>query len=1184
MIDRQELLATLKPLVAGLEVSIRERALSTPELAEHLEREHHKAVVAERTAMSLEEWREGEITQAAVAWVLGCVFVRFLEDNGLVDQALITGPGGRRAAALGHREEHFRAHPEHSDREYLEECFRTVAAFPAVAPLYDRRHNALWRLAPTADGARVLRETFAAIDPNTGTLAHDFSDRELDTRFLGDLYQDLSDTAKKRYALLQTPDFVEGFILDRTLEPAIDEFGLDDLRLIDPTCGSGHFLIGAFQRLFSLWVEREPGESPGVLAQRALDQVAGVDLNPYATAIARFRLIIAALCACRIGRLAEAPAFAVHIATGDSLLHGPLPSDGAPMLFDANRLTANISHVYESEDADELKEILGRGYHAVVGNPPYIAGEDDAVRAAYRARYKSCHREFALTVPFMERFFELAVARGPDGNRRAGYVGKITGNGWLKREFGSVLVNRFLPTVDLTTVIDASGAYIPGHGTPTVLVFGRARHAVSSQVRVVDGVRGEPGTPADPAKGKVWSEIVRIVDDPDASSAYVRSTDVDRGALLSHPVALGIGRDLKWGLEAGRKTVGDLAESLGRMAASSADEIFERPAYAWYEAREARDEVLPCFEGGSIRDWGISTRSACFFPYSDAGLKELPREALRRLWPFRTTLWSRRTFNKTTYREDGKSWWSWHQVSTERLGPRLRLTWAFISTHNHFILDPGTGVYKQSAPLIQLPEGTSRSSAYCLLGLLNSSVACFWLKQVCQDKGVGGIGGGIGDEAWEPRYELSANRVAELPLASRSSERLPALLDALAAERSNLLRGLSSASDIGSLTTHLRELEDRDREIGRRMIALQEELDWEVLAAYDLVPSDLPILGEAAPPLSHGERAFEIVLARAVEQGITHTTWFERHAGHPTTHLPAHWSADYRDLVQRRVALIDSDPTIRLIERPENKRRWNVTPWSDRRTAALRDLVLDALEDEELWAEPRLRSTADLTDVLRTNPIVVDALDLLAEGKDVDIAATVNRVILEAAVPHLTAHRFTEAGLRKRASWTQVWELQRAEDRGEDAGRIPIPAKYAQSDFRSGLFWRQRGKLDVPQERFVLVTHAERGADPSPVVGWAGWDEREFARALATRATELREQEAADADRVIPLLAGVLELLPWIEQWHPDTESLYGGPPGRYFEAWLDGQLAELAITRDDLRAWRPLAPMRGRKAKAGAA
>jgi hypothetical protein len=48
---------------------------------------------------------------------------------------------------------------------------------------------------------------------------HDFTDPGRDTRFLGDLYQDLSQLARKRYALLQTPEFVEEFILDRTLEP-----------------------------------------------------------------------------------------------------------------------------------------------------------------------------------------------------------------------------------------------------------------------------------------------------------------------------------------------------------------------------------------------------------------------------------------------------------------------------------------------------------------------------------------------------------------------------------------------------------------------------------------------------------------------------------------------------------------------------------------------------------------------------------------------------------------------------------------------------------------------------------------------------------------------------------------------------------------------------------------------------
>jgi len=336
--DRAGLVAGLKALVAQLEDDIRARIGEVPELRAHLADEHRKATAAQRTAMSVEEWREGEITQAAVAWVLACVFVRFLEDNGLIDSPLISGAGDRRTAALGHREEHFREHPEHSDREYLESVFGRAASHPGVAPLYDRRHNPLWQLGPTADGARELREFWTRIDPDTGALVHDFSDPELGTRFLGDLYQDLSETAKKRYALLQTPEFVEEFILDRTLDPAIEEFGLDQVRMIDPTCGSGHFLIGAFERLFARWRDREPGTAAEVLAHRALDAVHGVDLNPFATAIARFRLLVAALRACNIGRLSEAPDFRLNLATGDSLLHGAEPGQ-----FEASATTARVS-------------------------------------------------------------------------------------------------------------------------------------------------------------------------------------------------------------------------------------------------------------------------------------------------------------------------------------------------------------------------------------------------------------------------------------------------------------------------------------------------------------------------------------------------------------------------------------------------------------------------------------------------------------------------------------------------------------------------------------------------------------------------------------------------------------------------------------------------------------------------
>ena len=57
----------------------------------------------------------------------------------------------------------------------------------------------------------------------------------------------------------------------------------------------------------------------------------------------------------------------------------------------------------------------------------------------------------------------------------------ITANSFMKREFGKKLIEEFFPRVDLTHVIHTSGAYIPGHGTPTVILFGRDRPPVGQK-------------------------------------------------------------------------------------------------------------------------------------------------------------------------------------------------------------------------------------------------------------------------------------------------------------------------------------------------------------------------------------------------------------------------------------------------------------------------------------------------------------------------------------------------------------------------------------------------------------------------------------------------------------------------------------------------------------------------------
>ena len=98
---------------------------------------------------------------------------------------------------------------------------------------------------------------------------------------------------------------------------------------------------------------------------------------------------------------------------------------------------------------------------------------------------------------------------------KAGYVGMLTANSFMKREFGKKLIEQFFPGVDLTHVIDTSGAYIPGHGTPTVILLGRNRPPVLDTVRAIMGIRGEPTTPADPEQGLVWQSILAAMYGPD---------------------------------------------------------------------------------------------------------------------------------------------------------------------------------------------------------------------------------------------------------------------------------------------------------------------------------------------------------------------------------------------------------------------------------------------------------------------------------------------------------------------------------------------------------------------------------------------------------------------------------------------------------------------------------------------
>lgn len=539
----------------------------------------------------------------------------------------------------------------------------------------------------------------------------------------------------------------------------------------------------------------------------------------------------------------------------------------------------------------------------------------------------------------------------------------------------------------------------------------------------------------------------------------------------------------------------------------------------------------------------------------------------------------------------------------------LSITFAFVATHNHFVLDRGGKVFNRTAPVIKLPAGSSEDQHLALLGLLNSSTACFWGRQTLFGRG------GFSEGKWQERLEWDGTKLKNFPVTDERPLDLARQLDALATERQSHLPEQVVPHEPVPTRESLDAHRDAAGHLLGRMIALQEELDWRCYRLYGVTEQDLchrdPAGEPAEPPeVRLGERAFEIVMARRTARGELETTWFSRHGSIPVTEIPERWPADYRALVERRIALIESERDIGLIERPEHKRRWNQEPWHTQEQRSLRAWLLERLESPRYWPQPSLQSTARLAARAADDADFLHMAALYRGHAEFDVQALVDELVRAEAVPAMAALRYKPAGLRKRAQWEHTWELQRREDaidaevaaelsrapdetreafekrlaaaqkarKQAELGDIPAPPKYTSADFADTTCWRLRGALDVPKERFVSLPHCERSTDPTLVVGWAGWSHLELALALAEHFQAMKDNDGWDAARLTPLLVALEEVLPWVRQWHNEPDPEHGERMGDYLTAFVEEETRALGLTAAEVRAWQPPARRRGRR------
>jgi hypothetical protein len=771
----------------------------------------------------------------------------------------------------------------------------------------------------------------------------------------------------------------------------------------------------------------------------------------------------------------------------------------------------------------------------------------------------------------------------------------------MKREFGKALIEEVLARKDLAKVASTSGAFIPGHGTPTVLLFARNRAPRGDAVRVIMGKRGEPGKPADPGKGKVWSSILELHEQSGKESEFVSIADVPRVTMSAHPWSIGGGgaAALKERIdESATCRMAQVAASVGITSVTGEDEAYPQPTPRVFQ-RLGVGPTRPLVLGDGVRDWAINECMDAAWPYDDAlELVTIDKlDGIRRfLWWYRAILGRRKRFG-TPMLERGLTWYEWQELYADKLRTPLTIAFAFKATHNHFVLDRGGKVFKQTAPVIKLPADATEAQHLVLLAQLNSSTGEFWVKQTCHNCGYSAASGGgrMTAEPFDDFYERDGTKLESFPLIAAYHAQLESFareLDSLARVRvADSPRVTLDAHPVSGASALLRALDARrERDLSRlsQMVGLQEELDWLCYRLYRLDPEGADVRDpEHVPPLQPGLRPFEITLAqedaerraavaRGEEPDEQPTAWFERHGWEPhvTTDDPISLARIERTAASRDLS---------LVEQPTYKRRWYRPDYEKEERQAMELWLSDRIE---AWAKERkepftLRQAAG---ALRSDAAVLAVAEIYTGKADFDLDALVGERIRIESVPGNKHHVFKPDGLIKRAQWEKTWDLQHLEDAGKlplgEDGKpapIPVPPKYERGDYLKGESWSLRGKLDVPKERFIAFTEAPAEVSDEPLYGWAGWTHRERAKVLLGL-----DEKAESAGVKVPdrygLLYGVWFLLPYVA-WESAAAA-------SDFRADVKSLVGEQGVTEEMLADWAsrfPATRPRAARARRGA-
>ncbi len=286
---------------------------------------------------------------------------------------------------------------------------------------------------------------------------------------------------RKKEGIFYTPDYIVRYIVDNTLgeylrrqEDALKvkhklnervqakeyekrqrnvyldyQYVLQNIKVLDPACGSGAFLVYVFSYLLAENQRVDAILGGGLYSYDEYirnilsDNIFGVDLNEESVEITKLSLWLATA---EKGK--KLTALDATIRNGNSLV-------------DDVKIVGDSAFAWDEQFPEVMKN---GGFDVIVGNPPYVRSRDnvlDEIDEYVRSHYETVQEKVNLYLLFMERSLQLVK----DG----GWFGFVVPNSWLGMESARKTRELLLNDTSLHSFVNLVGESFPKVNVETVI-------------------------------------------------------------------------------------------------------------------------------------------------------------------------------------------------------------------------------------------------------------------------------------------------------------------------------------------------------------------------------------------------------------------------------------------------------------------------------------------------------------------------------------------------------------------------------------------------------------------------------------------------------------------------------------------------------------------------------------------